>query len=219
MDVFGFPASLNLAGKRCVVIGELPVREGKVEALLAGGATDVLVVAEGPETRLARLAEREGVTVERRRWKEADLDGSFIAVAHDPDPDLRAAISSAARERRILVNLVDDMEASDWAWPAVVRRGRLVLAAGTGGASPALARGVRERLEQQYGPEWAGLTELLADVRRRTRHALPDVAQRMKRWREALDLEEAERMVQEGRGDELRAMLIRKLSAPEGTSP
>jgi precorrin-2 dehydrogenase/sirohydrochlorin ferrochelatase len=211
MGAFAFPASLDLTGTRCVVIGVMPVREGKVEALLAGGATDVCVIAEEPASLLNVLAGHDRVSVEMRGWKEEDLDGAFLAVAHDPDAAERARIAAAARERHVLVNLVDDIEASDWAWPAVVRRGRLVLAAGTGGASPALARRVRQRLNDQYGEEWGELTEILADVRERTKESLPDLRERMRLWREALDLTEAETMVREGRGEELRQLLSARL--------
>ncbi len=51
---FGYPVMLELAGRRCVVIGSLAVQEGKVEGLLAAGATDVLVVASAPDARLDR---------------------------------------------------------------------------------------------------------------------------------------------------------------------
>ena len=52
---FAYPILLELADRRCVVIGALPVREGKVEGLLAGGATDVVVVASEPADRLDDL--------------------------------------------------------------------------------------------------------------------------------------------------------------------
>src|SRR4029079_5215475 len=68
MSPFGFPVLLELAGRRCVVIGALPIREGKVEALLAGGATDVLVVSTEPSDRLDGLDLLEGVQVARRTW-------------------------------------------------------------------------------------------------------------------------------------------------------
>ena len=73
MTPFGFPVLLELSGRRCVVIGSLPVREGKVEALLAGGATDVLVVAATPAERLEGLEDLEGVVVARRAWTTADV--------------------------------------------------------------------------------------------------------------------------------------------------
>ena len=122
MTPFGFPVLLELAGRRCVVIGALPIREGKVEALLAGGATDVLVVSTEPSDRLDGLELLEGVQVARRTWTSADLAGAFLVIAHDPDPGERSRLSAAARRAGALVNVVDDIPACDWAMPAIVRR-------------------------------------------------------------------------------------------------
>ena len=94
---FGFPVLLELAGRCCVVIGALPVAEGKVEALLAGGADDVLVVATGPAARLDALEGVSGVAIERRRWEQRDLVGASLVIAHDEDPSVRFAIAAAAR--------------------------------------------------------------------------------------------------------------------------
>ncbi len=132
---FGYPVMLELAGRRCVVIGAQAIREGKVEGLLAGGADDVLVVEPTLDDRFDGVA---GVEVRRRAWRPADLDGAFLAVASSDDAAARAAIAREARARGVLVNVVDDIPHCDWAAPAVVRRGDLVLAIGTGGR---LARG------------------------------------------------------------------------------
>jgi precorrin-2 dehydrogenase/sirohydrochlorin ferrochelatase len=70
---FGYPVMLELAGRRCVVIGELAVQEGKVEGLVAAGADDVVIVTPGPEDRLGGLALVDGVAVRRRRWRPDDL--------------------------------------------------------------------------------------------------------------------------------------------------
>lgn len=75
---FGYPVMLELAGRRCVVIGEQAIREGKVEGLLAAGADDVLVVEPSLDDRFDGVA---GVRVERRAWRPGDLDGAFLAVA------------------------------------------------------------------------------------------------------------------------------------------
>jgi siroheme synthase-like protein len=211
MTPFGFPVLLELSGRRCVVIGALPIREGKVEALLAGGATDVLVAAVAPEERLESLELLEGVIVARRAWTTADLAGAFLLIAHDPDPGERARLSHAARAAGVLVNIVDDIPACDWAMPAIVRRGELLIAIGTGGASPALARKVRERLETEYGPEWAEVLRVLREVRTETMPLLPDLAERSRRWREALDPEEAAALVRSGDVDELRNRLVHRL--------
>jgi siroheme synthase-like protein len=208
---FGFPVLLELSGRRCVVIGALPVAEGKVEALLAGGATDVLVVAEGPSERLDGLEGLSGVTVARRAWTRADLDGASLVIGHDRDARVRDAIASAARDAGAMVNLVDDIPNCDWAMPSVVRRGELVLAIGTGGASPALSKKLRVQLEADYGPEWAEVLVVLREVREATFAALPSFEERAVRWAAALDLEEAAELVREGRAEDLRARLLTRL--------
>ena len=79
----------------------------------------------------------DGVRVARRTWYAADSTGAFLVIAHDPDATVRGRIAVAARAAGALVNVVDDIAGCDWAAPAVVRRGDLLLAIGTGGASPA----------------------------------------------------------------------------------
>ena len=208
---FGYPVLLELTGRRCVVIGTLPVREGKVEGLLAGGATEVVVVAAEPGDRLDDLEALDGVTVIRRTWYAPDLADAFLVIAHDPDPAVRARIAAAAREAGALVNVVDDIPRCDWAAPAVVRRGELLLAIGTGGASPTLAKKMRSRLEAQYGAEWAEVLRVLREVREETLPLLPDLRTRSRRWAEALDLDEAAALVQAGQVEELRSRLLARL--------
>ncbi|TMK36731.1 MAG: bifunctional precorrin-2 dehydrogenase/sirohydrochlorin ferrochelatase [Actinobacteria bacterium] len=208
---FGYPVLLELAGRRCVVIGELPIREGKVEGLLAGGATDVMVIAPEPADRIDDLEGLNGVVVLRRTWYAPDLAGAFLVIAHDPDPAVRARIATAAREAGALVNVVDDIPQCDWAAPAVVRRGELLLAIGTGGASPALAKKMRQRLEAQYGAEWAEVLRVLREVREETSPLLPDLRTRSRRWAEALDPDEAAELVRGGEVEELRVRLRARL--------
>jgi siroheme synthase-like protein len=211
MSAFGFPVMLEVRGRRCVVIGAQAVREGKVEGLVAGGADDVLVVAEAPAAQLDEVARLDGVGIARRRWRPDDLDGAFLVIAHDPDPTERDAIAREARARHASVNLIDDIPNCDWAAPAIVRRGELLLAVGTGGASPALARRIRERLEDEFGPEWAEVVRVLRQVRHETMPELPDLAVRAERWRAALDVDEAAALVRSGRTEELRARLRDRL--------
>ena len=205
---FGYPVMLEPAGRRCVVIGELAVREGKVEGLLAAGATDVLVVAERVDDRFDGLSE---VRVERRAWRPADLEDAFLVIGSSGDAATRDAIAREARARGALVNVMDDVPNCDWAAPAVVRRGDLVLAIGTGGVSPAVARLLREQLEASFGPEWADVLRVVGDVRDETLAAVPAFDERARRWRSALDLDEAVELVRGGRADELRARLRARL--------
>jgi precorrin-2 dehydrogenase/sirohydrochlorin ferrochelatase len=217
---FAYPVSLELRGRRAIVIGDDAVRHGKVEPLLLAGAS-VTVVAHAPPRELARLGADPRVEVRRRGWRPDDLDGAFVCVATDPIPKVRAAIRRAARERRVLVNMVDDIPNCDFAIPAIVRRGDLLLTVSTGGRSPALARRLREDLEDRFGPEWAEALRLLAEAREATLPSLPDVRERSDRWREALhpeDLEELVELVRDDRSGEARAALVRRLLAePDST--
>jgi siroheme synthase-like protein len=188
---FGYPVMLQLEGRRAVVIGEGAVREGKPEALLAGGAARVLVVAVTPAARLDELEPVAGVSVERRAWRPEDLRGATICVAWSGRADVRAAIAREARARGVLVNVMDDVPHCDFAAPAVVRRGELLLAS--------------------YGEHWAEIVEILRVVRESTSPLLPDLPERSRRWRSALDLREAEALVLAGRGGELGERLRQRL--------
>ena len=214
---FGYPVFLELRGRRAIVIGETAVREGKVDGLVAAGASDVVVIAEGPEAHLASIEARLGssVVVERRRWRASDLDGTFLCVASSNDPAERDAIAFQARSRAVLVNVMDDVPNCDWSAPAIVRRDELVLAISTGGASPALASKLRERLEAEFGEQWGDVLEVVRAVRLGTLDALPDVDERARRWRAALDVDEAAALVADGRSHELRERLTERLLRPQ----
>lgn len=216
---FGYPVMLELVGRRCVVIGEEAVRDGKVDGVLAAGADDVLVVAEGPPGRLDDLAQIDGVIVERRRWTADDLNGAFLCVAASGDPGERTAVAREARARHVLVNVLDDIPNCDWATPGVVRRGELVLAISTGGASPSLTKRLRMDLSERFGEEWSEIVAVLREVRADTMPLLPSFEDRARRWSEALDLDEAITLVRDGRSDELATRLRTRLVGEARSQP
>ena len=122
------------------------------------------VVVISPEVR----PELESVAVEvrRRSYRRGDLEGASLAFAATDAREVNAAVAREARERGIPVNVADEPAEGDFALPSTLRRGRLQVAVSTGGASPALARRIRDELEEAFGPEWAGLVEELGVARR-----------------------------------------------------
>jgi siroheme synthase-like protein len=205
---FGYPVLLELAGRRVVVVGEFAVEAGKVEGLLVAGA-EVTVVAKGPAAALDRLEGDPRVTVRRRGYAgPADLSGAVVCVASAAEPGLRDAIAADARAAGILVNVMDDVPNCDFAAPAIVRRGDLVIAIGTGGRAPALASRLRAELGERFGPDWTELVDVVGRVRAETVPRLPDFQDRSRRWRAALDLEELEELIAAGQG-ELAASRLR----------
>ena len=198
---FGYPVLLELAGRPAVVIGEFAVEAGKVEGLLVAGA-EVTVIAKGPEAALDRLEPDPRVTVHRRGYGgPADLAGAVVCVAHASEPGVRNAIAADARAAGVLVNVMDDVPNCDFAAPAIVRRGDLVVAIGTGGRAPALAGRLRAELGERFGPDWAELLDVVGRVRAATLPHLPDFEDRSRRWKAALDLDELEELIAAGRGD------------------
>jgi siroheme synthase-like protein len=209
---FGYPVLLELAGRRAVVVGAFAVEAGKVEGLLVAGA-EVTVIAKGPEAALARLQEDRRVTVHRRGYRgQGDLAGAVLCVASAPEPGIRDAIAADARAAGVLVNVMDDVPNCDFAAPAIVRRGDLVVAIGTGGRAPALASRLRAELSERFGPAWTELVDVVGRVRAETLPVLPDFEDRSRRWKAALDLDELERLLAAGQPDlaatRLRARLL-----------
>jgi siroheme synthase-like protein len=169
-----YPVFLDLAQRRCLVVGGGPVAEGKVAGLLAAGAR-VTVVSPIVTERLAAWAAERRIVHEARPYRAGDLDGRQLAFTATDDPTVTAAVSADGRARGVWVNAADDPAHCDFILPAVIRRGRLAVAISTGGASPAAARAIREELEGYLTTAHAALVELAAearaDLRRRGRSA------------------------------------------------
>ena len=124
-----------------MVVGGGPVAASKLEALLAAGA-DVTVVA--PEVRPE--IEQMGVTVVRRAFEDADLDGAWWVVAAAPR-EVNRQVLAAADARRVFVNAVDDPRNATAYLGGVVRRDGVTMAISTDGRAPALAGLLREALD------------------------------------------------------------------------
>jgi precorrin-2 dehydrogenase/sirohydrochlorin ferrochelatase len=202
-----YPIALDLTDRPVVVIGGGPVAERKVEGLLTAGAA-VTVVSPTLTPRLTDLSRAGRIRHEARGYAAADLAGIVLAFVATDDPRVTEAVARDARAAGVLVNAADDPAHCDFILPAVLRRGDLVVAITTGGASPALARAVRERLEAVITDVDAELLALAAEVRREARagSAAPDAAA----WHEALG-DDLRRLVAAGRRDEAKSLLRRRL--------
>jgi siroheme synthase-like protein len=211
MSAFSFPVALELAGRRCVVVGDDETAEARVDALLHAGAR-VTVVGDEPGPVLRELEAAGRVRLRRRPYRRGDLRGAFLAVAATGDASLNARIFAEAERRRVLLNAVDDVGHCHFAVPSILRRGDLIVAVSTGGKCPGLARRLREALAREVGPEYGVLVDLLGDVRREMlaqRTVAP--ATWARRWRHALDHDLIE-LVRQGRLREVKAIVHAALS-------
>jgi precorrin-2 dehydrogenase/sirohydrochlorin ferrochelatase len=202
-----YPVLLDLRGRRCAVIGGGAVGEGKVDRLLAAGAR-VTVVSPALTARLAEWAGEDRVRHVARAYAEGDLAGHALAFVAVGDRAVASAVAEEAGRRGIWVNAADDPARCDFILPSVLRRGRLVVSVSTGGASPGLARAIREDLEARFTAEYGALIDVVAEVRREVRASVAGVPPAA--WRHALD-PALRGLVAGGRRDEAKAWLHARL--------
>lgn len=161
-----YPLFALIEDRPCLVVGGGAVGERKVQDLLGAGAR-VTVVSQTLTPRLAELAAQGRLRFIQDDFSPPYLDGMWLVVGATDDQQVNREISVAAQARHLLVNIVDAPELCTFIVPAQVRRGSLTIAVSTGGASPALARQVREELEERFGPEYGRYLRLLQGVRNR----------------------------------------------------
>jgi siroheme synthase-like protein len=180
----GFPIVLDVAGRRCLVIGAGREADDKAAALQNGGA----------------LVER------CERYTPGMLGGYFLAVAADPDRSRNAEIFAEAERAGVLVNCLDDPSHCRFIFPSILRQGELSVAISTGGACPALAVRLKERLQRELGPEYAQLLEMARAARAELAQKVPDFAARRRRWYALADSQALD-LLRQGRGEEARSLL------------
>jgi uroporphyrin-III C-methyltransferase/precorrin-2 dehydrogenase/sirohydrochlorin ferrochelatase len=136
-----YPVFLKLSGRPVLLVGGGEVAAAKLEGLLAAGA---LVTVVAPEVSAA--LERPDVTIHRRRFAPADVDGMWWVVAAAP-PEVNRDVQAAAEAKQLFVNAVDDPVHATAYLGSVVRRDDVTIAISTGGRAPALAGLLREALD------------------------------------------------------------------------
>ena len=205
-----YPVFLDIVGRPAVVIGGGEVALRKVEGLLDAGA-QVTVVSPTLHPGLKALLAAGRVRHTAREYRPGDLDGHVLAIVGTDDPSVNAEVASAGKQRGVWVNAVDDPANCDFIMPSIVQRGNIILAASTSAGSPAMARKLREDLEEFLTDDYALMLDLVARVRQELRDrgvtVEPDV------WNAALDAE-VKRLLGEGHLKEARQRLLRSLLEP-----
>lgn len=161
-----YPAHLDIQNRKCLVVGGGAVGTRKVNTLLECGAR-VAVVSPDPTAQLTRLASEGSITLRKRNYRSNDLTGMFLVIGATDDESLNHQVSKDAERAHILCNIADRPEACNFILPSIVRRGDLVITVSTSGKSPALAKHLRQKLETQFGPEYADFLLLMGAIRQK----------------------------------------------------
>lgn len=161
-----YPAMLDLSGKSCLVVGGGSVAARKVESLLRCGAR-VTVVSPKLDPELERLKMQGAIEHIQGAFEGRHARRRFLVVGATDDPEVNRQVAESGLEEKALVNIVDAPELSNFIVPSVVTRGDLCVAVSTAGASPALARAVREKLEGWLDEGFGEYVEAVKQARAR----------------------------------------------------
>jgi siroheme synthase-like protein len=208
-----YPVYLNLAGKKAVILGGGYVAEGKVAALLEAGVK-LTIISPQATPGIQEAARRGDLEWQQRVYQPGDLQGAALVIAATNVWSVNQEICQEAEGLGILLNVCDDPDLCNFIAPALVKRGPVTLAISTGGASPALARKLRETLTSASVLEWADLAGTLARVRQELKQRR--VAVDPERWQCCLTPDLLD-LARQGREEEVFSLLMSRL--PDGSAP
>ena len=208
-----YPVYLNLTGKRCLVFGGGPIAENKVAKLRDAGA-QVSVVSPKVTPALQAWAQRGDFEWQPREYQSGDLDGAFLGIAATNKRRVNHQIFQEAERLGVLMNVVDDPKQCTFIAPSIVQRGQVTLAISTGGASPALARKLREALTEDPVLEWADLAGVLASARKEVKKRGLTVDPQ--RWQCCITTELLQ-LVQSGQEEQALSSLLSRLTELDAT--
>ncbi len=178
---------VGLERRTCVVVGGGRIAAEKVHALIGGGAGRIVVISPELGDELRALTPDPRIVHISRPFEEGDLDGAFIVISATDDPAVNHKVYETAEAKGILAQVVDDPPRCAFIMPSIIRRGDLTLAISTGGASPALAVRLRERLQEMIGEEYERFVTLAGEIRPTIMDRIPDPDLRKKLWYEIVD--------------------------------
>ena len=209
-----YPIFLNLQGRRCIIIGGGQIAEGKILKLIDSGAK-IIVISPDATQGIRDAVDRGDIEFNLRKYQASDLEGAFLVIAATNDRVVNQEIFEEAERLGVLLNAVDDPPRCSFIAPAVVERGPVTLAISTGGASPALARKLRETLAKSPALDWAEATSVLSKARQLIKEQ--QTAVDPQRWQCCMPQELLE-LVQSGRENEALELLMDGLLGKDSTA-
>ncbi|MGG5792876.1 NAD(P)-binding protein [Bacillus nitratireducens] len=158
-----YPLTVRVDKKRVVVIGGGKVAGFKIVPLLKQGA-DIIVISTELDANLVKLVEEKQIRWYQREYEKSDIDDVFLVVAATSDSVLNEQIAEDASANQ-LVNVITNPESGNVHFPAAIHRGLLNVAVSTGGASPKLAKKIRDDIANKYDENYESYLDFLYEVR------------------------------------------------------
>ncbi|MGZ5872731.1 MAG: siroheme synthase CysG [Bradyrhizobium sp.] len=181
------PVFLDLQSGVVLLVGAGDLARAKLRLLAAAGARVRWYATDGNHD-LDGLAADDMARIELATGDPLTADlGGVIAILCAGAGEVGRAMSARARAAGLPVNVMDDLAHSTFIFPAIVDRGDVVVAVGTGGASPVVARRVRERIEAALPARIGELAGFIGRWRRSIHALIPEFALRRRFWERVVD--------------------------------
>jgi siroheme synthase-like protein len=208
----GYPVILSLAGRPALVVGGGPVAARRARGLVEAGAR-VTVVALRPSPELDELAAMGTMAIETRAYRHGEAATYALVVTATGDRSVDDSVIADATSAGVLVSCADGDRPGTVQLPAVVRRGPVTVAVATGGASPALAKWLSDRIDGMLSPRLAIVVALVEEARTSLRDSGRPTAS--VDWADLLDTVVVP-LVEADRIEEARTALRRAVEHPGG---
>ncbi len=206
-----YPVNLILDDKPCIVLGGGHVALRKVEGLLEANAKITIVSPELVDG-LKKLVDENKIIWKQKCYEKSDLSGFELIVCAVGNEEVNRQVYADAHELRIIINVVDRFELCDFALPAKIRRGNLLVTFSTNGKSPALSRYLRTKMEKEFDDTYAIWLERLNTLRNEAIKKLPTADDREIFWRSALS-DEVMDLVKQKKYDEAEESIRNAISS------
>lgn len=159
-----YPVFWEMGDRPVLLVGGGNVADEKVHKLVDAGARVTIVAPELiPEVK--QYVDDGRASWIERPFEPGDTEGFEVVMVATDDGEVNKQVADEARSRDIWVNAADDVDNCDFILPSLAKRGKIAIASSTGGSSPALARWLRERMEEFLSEDVELLGDLLAEVR------------------------------------------------------
>ena len=161
-----YPILLNIEDRLVIVIGGGEVAFRKVKDLLEAGAI-VRIISPDFDSRIKELKKADSSMIDLlyRKYQHGDLDGARLVYTSTDKEDVNRAVFREAEERGIFVNSVDDPPNCSFYVPSSIKRGDLILAVSTCGASPAMAARLRREFQKEIPENIEEIMDALREAR------------------------------------------------------
>ncbi|MFK3663030.1 siroheme synthase CysG [Scandinavium sp. NPDC088450] len=175
------PIFCQLRERDCLLVGGGDVAERKARLLLDAGARLTVNALEfAPQFHV--WAEAGMLTLVEGEFDTTLLDKSWLAIAATDDDAVNHQVSEEAEKRRIFCNVVDAPKQASFIMPSIIDRSPLMVAVSSGGASPVLARLLREKLESLLPQHLGQVAHFAGQLRSRVKQQFATVGERRRFW-------------------------------------